>query len=160
MEVVVGVALVALTVGALYAGMTYGMQRTHFTREELRATQILLEKMEQLRLYRWDQLNFVNDPDDLDDVEFDPEDPHVVEDELSPFVVPKTFSVPFTAGQTNDGLVYYGTFSLTNAPVTEVYSNQLLLVTATLTWQSGGKTRTRKMQTFFAKYGLQNNIPE
>jgi len=159
-ECAVGLVLVAVVVGALYTGITFGAQRTAGTRENLRATQILLEKVEQIRLYRWDQLVGTFDPDDLIDFDFDPEDPHTEADDIPPFVIPATFSVPFMPGATNKGdVVYTGTFSITNAPVSEVYSNELMQVSVTLAWQSRGKNHTRSIQTLFAKHGLQHNIP-
>lgn len=160
-EVLVGIALLGVVVTALYSGMTYGLARTQITREEMRATQVMLEKMEQLRLYRWHQVNYNFDPDEPEDPTdpFDPEDPHLAGDEIVPFIIPTTFTEPFTPGETNAGaLTYHGTFSITNAPVTEIYSNGLRLITVSVTWTNGTKVRTRQMQTLFAKYGLQNNI--
>ena len=143
--------------------MTYGLARTAITREEMRATQVMLEKMEQLRLYTWEQVNYNYDPDDPEDPTdpFDPDDPHDIADEPVEFLIPTTFKEPFTPGLTNAGdLQYYGTFVITNVPMTEVYSNSLRLITVSVTWTNGNKVKTRSMQTFFAKYGLQNNIPE
>jgi type II secretory pathway pseudopilin PulG len=160
-EVLVGVMLLGGVVTALYAGMTYGLARTAITREEMRATQVMLEKMEQLRLYTWEQLNYNYDPDDPEDATdpFDPEDPHDVADEPDAFLIPATFSEPFTPGLTNSGsLQYFGTFSITNLPISEAYSNSLRLVTVSVTWTNGNKARTRSMQTLFARYGMQNNI--
>jgi type II secretory pathway pseudopilin PulG len=160
-EVVVGIALLGVVVAALYSGMTYGLARTAITREEMRATQVMLEKMEQLRLYTWDQVNYNYDPDDPEDPTdpFDPEDPHDIADELDPFFIPVTFSAPFTPGLTNAGdLMYFGTFTVTNVPMTQLYSNHLRLVTVSITWTNGNNVKTRSMQTYFAKYGLQNNI--
>ena len=162
-EVVVGTALVALVVGALYSGIVFGVQRTAFIREDIRATQIMLEKLEQLRLYRWDQINDVYDPDDPEDPlePFDPEDPHVPEDELEPFVVPTNFVAAFTLGQTGtNDLQYYGTFNIAELPLTggEAYTNKMLRVTVGVTWTNRSQVRTREVQTIFSKYGLQNNV--
>lgn len=162
-EVLVGVALLGVVVTALYSGMTYGLARTAITREEMRATQVMLEKMEQLRLYTWAQVNSNYDPDDPEDPTdpFDPEDPHDVADEPTEFLIPAKFSEPFAPGLTNsEHLQYYGTFSITNVPMTEAYSNLLRLVTVSVTWTNGTTVKTRSMQTFFAKYGMQTNIPE
>ncbi len=162
-EVLVGIALLGIAVTALYSGMTYGLARTVVTREEMRATQVMLEKMEQLRLYTWEQVNYNYDPDDPEDPTdpFDPDDPHDIADEPVEFLIPTTFTEHFTPGLTNAGdLQYYGTFVITNVPMTEVYSNSLRLITVSVTWTNGNKVKTRSMQTFFAKYGLQNNIPE
>ncbi|MGZ5543871.1 MAG: type IV pilus modification PilV family protein, partial [Limisphaerales bacterium] len=59
-EAMVGLAVVAFALVSLYAGITYGMSLTEVTRENLRATQLVLEKFETIRLYTWDQLNGVN----------------------------------------------------------------------------------------------------
>src|SRR3954471_23888918 len=59
-EAVMGLAVAAFVLVSLYAGITYGMSVTEVTRENLRATQIILEKFETIRLYTWDQLNGSN----------------------------------------------------------------------------------------------------
>ena len=160
-EVIVGMGLVAMTVGALFTGLTFGVQRTNDTREDLRATQIMLEKMEQVRLYRWEQIAYLFDPDDYDDLEFDPDDPHLPEDELTPFIVPATFTASLKSESTiASDLVYQGTLIVTNAPISSAYSNQNVMIKVGVTWESGGKTKSREMQTLFAKNGIQVNIPE
>ena len=59
-EAMIGVAVMALMLIALLAGMSSGYTFTQLAREDLRATQILLEKMEIIRLYSWDQINGSN----------------------------------------------------------------------------------------------------
>jgi type II secretory pathway pseudopilin PulG len=161
-ELGVGIALVTLVVSALYAGMTFTLQISNQTRENLRATQILVEKLEALRLYTWDQIASPFDPDEPEDPldPFDPEDPHSPEVEADPFILPSTFTAPYTPGSTNAGeLTYYGTLTLTNAPVAEAYGPHLLLVKVGVTWtNASGRVQSREMQTLFAKYGMQNNI--
>jgi hypothetical protein len=160
-EFTISVGLIALVVGALYAGMTQCYYRSDVTRQNLRATQIMVEKLEALRLYTWDQIGTPFDPDDPEDWTdpFDAEDPHTTEDEAEPFVLPSSFKAPFTPGSTNtDEIVYHGAITITNASVTEAYGSQLLLCTVTLTWTNGTHVTSRQMQTYFAKYGMQNNI--
>lgn len=160
-EAAVALGLVALVVGALYAGMTQVITHSQNARENLRATQILLEKLETIRLYTWQQIGEPFDPDDPEDWSdpFDAEDPHTADDEAEPFVLPTTFTVPFTPGSTNPNeLRYFGTLTLTNVPFSEPYAGQLLLVTATVRWTNNGRPHQRQMQTLFAKYGIQNNI--
>jgi hypothetical protein len=60
--------------------------------------------------------------------------------------------------QTNTGLLYYGTLNVSNAPITESYSNDMRLVTATVKWTSAKVVRQRSMTTLIARYGLQNYI--
>src|SRR5438309_11552711 len=56
MEVLVAVAIISIEFVSLYLGMTQGFAIVQVARENLRATQILQEKMETIRLYTWDQI--------------------------------------------------------------------------------------------------------
>ena len=51
-----------------------------------------------------------------------------------------------------------GTITFAPAPISEAYSNSLMTVTVAVTWKSGSATRTRSMKTYFAQYGMQNNL--
>ena len=51
-EVMIGMAIVGVTFVSLYGGMTYGFSSVRMSLENLRATQILVEKMETIRLDR------------------------------------------------------------------------------------------------------------
>src|SRR6266496_6008035 len=84
LELVVAIALIELIVLAVYSAITSGMGNVRMARENLRATQILLDKMESIRLYNWDQL----------DINF----------------LPTTFIVNYdtTSASTNSGILYYG----------------------------------------------------
>src|SRR5204863_9159663 len=55
-EATVGMAIIGTTVGALFTGFTSGFFTMQLARENLRATQIMLEKMETIRLYSWKQV--------------------------------------------------------------------------------------------------------
>src|SRR6187402_2834588 len=57
LEVVCAMVLLLMLVTAVYGAISSGMTTVRMSRENLRATQILLDKMEALRLYNWDQLN-------------------------------------------------------------------------------------------------------
>src|ERR1043165_7672934 len=46
---------------ALYAGLAFGFKVIRIARENTRATQIMLEKMETIRLYTWDQVTNYGD---------------------------------------------------------------------------------------------------
>ena len=161
-EVVFAMAALAVTVGALYAGMTYGMREAVLTRENLRATQVMLEKLEQLRLYPAYKLRSYFDPDDPEDPldPFDSTDPHVAGEDEPAYTIPTTFEVPYKPGVTNTGdPVYCGRFIIsTNTAFGMPYDGDILRVGVEVTWDSGGRTQTRSMETFFAKYGMQINM--
>lgn len=133
-EVLVAMAIVGITFVSLYTGISSGFGVLSVARENLRATQVLLEKMETLRLYNWSQIN-------------------------SNGFIPPTFTAPYyPRGNTNSGLVYQGTMTITNAPATETYSNDLRVVILKVSWTSGRVVRQREMQTLVSRYGLQNYI--
>lgn len=136
-EVLVGTAVLAIMFVSLYAGISSGFAVIKVARENLRATQILQEKMETIRLYTWDQVNTAG-------------------------FVPPTFVEPFYANSndTNNtgSLNYTGQVTIASAPVTESYSNDLRTVTIKVKWVSGGVDRTREMTTFVTRHGLQNYI--
>jgi type II secretory pathway pseudopilin PulG len=133
-EAMVAVALLGVVFVSLYTGISNGFAFAKVTRENLRATQILQEKMETIRLYTWEQLN-------------------------SPGFVPANFFEGFYASGTNNGgVIYTGRVDIAQAPISEAYSNELKQVTISLTWGSGRVVRSRQMITLTAKHGLQNYI--
>ncbi len=148
-EVLVAISIVGVLFLSLYGGITSGFAVVNLARENLRANQIVLEKMETIRLYTWDQIN------------------------SNGFIAP-TFTASFypplpvegdgTGSNTDStstedmGLIYYGTVAITNAPVSPAYSDQMKLVIVTLTWTNGNVPRQRQMQTLISEYGMQNYI--
>jgi prepilin-type N-terminal cleavage/methylation domain-containing protein len=137
-EVMVSVGVMGVLLVSLYAGLTFGFAQIQVSREEERATQILAERMEVVRLLSWDQV--VN----------------------LPGYVPSTFSASYSvANPTNapsGSLVYSGTVVVTNVPVSENYSNDLRMMVISLSWRSRGLTHRRSMTTYVSKYGLQNYV--
>lgn len=135
-EILVAFGAIAIIFVSLYAGFTQGFAVIQLARENLRATQILQEKMETIRLYRWEQ---VTDPN----------------------FIPSTFSAPFYAVGTNDagGLTYQGTLTVSAVSMPEAaYESNMRMVIADVRWSSGGTTRFRQMRTLVTRYGLQQYI--
>ncbi len=137
-EVLVGVAVIGVLMLALFAGFRQSFQVVVANRENLRATQLLQEKMELIRLYNWTQVT-------------------------NSGYVPTTFSEAFdpsATASTNtnyNGVTYYGTVVLTNMPTAETYATNMRMVSITLNW-TNGQAHTRNMTTFISRYGLQNYI--
>lgn len=133
-EVLVGLGLVAVLFVSMYVGFTSGFGVVQLSRENQRATQILLEKMETLRLYSWDQITTAG-------------------------FIPPTFTAPFYAtNNTGMGMIYTGLVTIASSPMTESYSNDVKLITVQVGWVSGKASRSRTMNTFVPRYGLQNYI--
>ncbi|MBI1176221.1 hypothetical protein GC207_02140 [bacterium] len=103
-------------------------------RENDRATQVLIEKTESIRLYNWDQIN-------------------------SNGFIPPTFSVAYDPNAaTNQGVNYNGTIDISPAPISSSYSNDLLSVVVRVSWQTGNLQRTRELTTLVSRYGLESYI--
>ena len=56
-EGIMGVGIMGVLFVSLYTGMTTGFGVVRMARENLRATQVLQEKFETIRLYTWEQIN-------------------------------------------------------------------------------------------------------
>jgi prepilin-type N-terminal cleavage/methylation domain-containing protein len=133
-EVLMAVGIATMMFASVYLAIAQGYAVARVTRENLRASQILEETMETLRLYSWDQINAG--------------------------YVPATFSQYYCpdAGTGNQGVRYQGTVTRTDNPVSETYSSDMKLYVFTVTWTSGGIQRLRTMRTYVSKYGLQNYV--
>jgi prepilin-type N-terminal cleavage/methylation domain-containing protein len=138
-EVMVAVALLALMAVSMFAAFGFGFQVLRSTRDDLRATQILTQKIESIRLCTWYQLT-----------------------NQCPHTFKETYA---NSGSNAPGTVYYGTISLgqnTNLP--SAYRANVQLVTVSLTWTNSSTANqsaivhTRAMQTQSAYYGEQNYL--
>jgi hypothetical protein len=121
---------------ACLTGFSRGFSAVQSDRENSRAGQILLEKMELLRLYNWTQVTGAD----------------------TNTYIPTTFTAKYYPGAGNGGFVYNGTVSITNSGISQTYSNAIKTITVAITWTSGRVTHYRSMSTFVSQYGLQNYI--
>ena len=136
MEVLVAVFVMAVIGLAYYAALASGFALVQSTREDLRATQIMTQKIEALRLCAWSQLANVTFKEGYDPL-----------------------------ASTNTGTVFYGAIalaapaSITNNPA---YYGNIKQATISLAWTNyNGKipiAHSRQMQTHVARYGLQNYV--
>ncbi len=131
-------AISAVILTASFHCFGYGFTLTQLLRENQRATQIIMEKVEILRLYNWDQVNtagFI--PTEFTDVY----DPQAVD------------------GQ---GITYQGKLQLLDFPTSAnapAYRTNLKQLVITLNWTTAGKIgHTRKLATVIAKNGEQNYV--
>lgn len=134
-EVVIAMAIVGVSAIALLSGISNGMLTVQMARENVRATQILVEKTETLRLYSWDQLNTTN-------------------------FLQTSFTEKYDPNSTNggQGLTYTGTVAIAAVPMATAYSDEMKQVTVSLSWATGRINRNRSFTTFVARNGLQNYI--
>lgn len=132
-ETLIGMAIFGILFVSLYAGISSGLAIIRSARENLRATQVMLEKMETIRLYSWDQVT------------------------QSGFI-PPSFSAPFWPADGGSGLQYQGTLTITNVAFNESYSAEMRQVIVSVTWNSGNLVHRREMRTMVSRYGLQNYV--
>ncbi len=134
-EVVLAICLLGVIAAGLMGSFAYGFFVMKVVRENQRATQILLEKVETIRLYSWDQV-------------------------LTPGFVPSTFPDVFDpqGPPGHQGISYQGSVSVEPFPFNTSYKDNMRQLVVTLTWTSSGITRSRKFSTFIAKDGLQNYV--
>jgi type II secretory pathway pseudopilin PulG len=137
-EVMVGISLMGILFVSLYSGMSSGFAVTQVSRENLRATQIMMERMEGVRLYNWNQLVYSN-------------------------WIPATFTnwyYPITNRGESPGIMYIGRMVVTDAVLnpSPAYTQNLRSVVVTVDWVSGNVPRSRSMTTTVARYGVQNYV--
>jgi Tfp pilus assembly protein PilV len=138
-EVVIATVIIAIAGVGIISSINYGMFVTQLARENARATQIMVEKLESIRLYNWTEVTnagFV--PATFVDV-YDPQSP------------------------TNyQGAIYNGTMTVSNAAfsgATPSYANNMRQFTVTLSWTTNGKIpHNRSLSTYVSKDGLQNYV--
>jgi type II secretory pathway pseudopilin PulG len=134
-EVVMATFVLGIAASGIMGSFTYGFYVLQNVRENQRATQIILEKVETIRLYNWDEVN------------------------TSGFV-PATFTDVFDpqADANSRGITYFGSVTITNLPFTNSYSGNMRRLVVNLKWDNGHTTRNRSLTTYIAKDGLQNYV--
>jgi prepilin-type N-terminal cleavage/methylation domain-containing protein len=154
-ESLVGIVVIGIVTSALYALMVHGMRVAQWAQEDMRATQMIQEKLEKLRLYTWDQITDTNTVPRQFVCSFNPEDPA-----LGGPGLPKPSSVGASlASWSGKQLVYSGTLDITDGPPGVTYRDDLKTVTVKVLWtSSSGLKRQRSVTTYFAQYGLQNYL--
>lgn len=136
-ELMVASAILAIMVVSLFGGISFGFSSISLARQNLRATQIALEKMEIVRMYSWEQIN-------------------------SNGYVPSAFTAPFfpslTASDTNGGVTYYGTIDISKVKLSTTYDDDMRQVLVTLNWTNKNIPQSVQMSTYVSQYGMQRYI--
>ena len=137
-ETMVAVAIFGIMFASFFGGLSLSLSIVKSARESLRATQIMTENMDIIRLKTFNQVKTTN--------------------YTAPFN-------PIPASVTNAGgagLTYTVRVIVPpSSPMTEgeSYKDDVKQVTLQLTWRSGKTLKTNEMITFVSRNGLQNYIP-
>lgn len=142
-EAIIAMAIIGFMMISLYAGFSAGFTIVRSARENLRATHILLQRMEALRLCSWDKVKDQNYFQNVTFVEsFDPLGQLAGSDGGTVYTSDITTSVP------------------TDLPA--AYQSDMRVVTVSVYWTNYSSqpphVNVRQMQTYVARQGLQNYV--
>jgi prepilin-type N-terminal cleavage/methylation domain-containing protein len=136
-ELMVACAILAIMVVALFGGISFGFSNITIARQNLRATQIVLEKMEIVRMYSWEQVN-------------------------SNGFVPGAFTAPFFprlgGAETNGGVTYHGTIEISKVKFDATYEDDVRQVLVRLNWTNKNIPQSVEMSTYISQYGMHRYI--
>ena len=134
-EATIGMGIVGTTIATLFSGFTSGFFTMQMARENLRATQIMLERVETIRLYSWDQVT-------------------------TPGYITPTFTAPYDpeAAEGQQGLVYTGSIRIVPCDVPSSYAADMRKVVVQLNWKTGKLQRTREFTSYISRFGMQDYV--
>src|SRR5579872_4045823 len=138
MEVVMATGIIAITGAGVISSINYGLCIMRIARENQRATQVMLEKLEAIRLYNWTQVT-------------------------NSGFIPSNFTASYDPTSSSaQGTTYYGTMSVTVPAfigTTPNYSGNLRQFNVSLAWtNANGLTHARSLSTYVAQNGVQNYV--
>ena len=136
-ETIVAITLAAIMLPTIFAGIASGFSILQVTRENRRATQIIVQRMEAVRLASYKTLQ-------------------------DPAAYPPSYTEYYSPSQTNGnkGTAYTVTYNCAPGPssLPPSYRTNMLLVTVTASWNSCKVQHTRSMQSYVARYGVQRYV--
>jgi hypothetical protein len=134
-EATVGMGIVGTTVATLFSGFTSGFFTMQMARENLRATQIMLERVETIRLYSWDQV-------------------------CTPGYITPTFTAPYDpeAPIGQQGLVYNGSIAITDTDLPSSYAADMKKIVVRVNWTTGKLPRSREFTSYISRFGMQDYV--
>ncbi len=138
-EVVMATGIIAITGAGVISSINYGLCIMRIARENQRATQVMLEKLEAIRLYNWTQVTNAG-------------------------FIPTSFTAVYdpTSAANSQGTIYYGSMSVTSPAFTGTtpnYAPNLRQFNVSLNWtNSGGIAHHRSLSTYVAQNGVQNYV--
>jgi type II secretory pathway pseudopilin PulG len=149
-EAMIGTMIIGVLFVAMYTGISASFGIIIAARENLRATQIMLDRMEEFRVYKYTWVtNSSNFPSNWSEPYFPSSTNYAASD----------INTGSNINSNTGGFLYYGTLSVT--PITTftdvTYGSSLYLVTVTLNWTNGA-VRTRTMSTIYSQYGMQSYL--
>jgi Tfp pilus assembly protein PilV len=137
-EGLIGVAVMGIVFISLYTGMATGFKSIRDSRENTRATQLIIEKFETIRLYNWDQITTPGF--------------------IAPYFTAKFFPTNTASPNAGTGITYVGRVTVSPVTFTDVYGADMRAITITLTWDSDRQSHSRQFTSYVGRYGIQNYV--
>ena len=149
-EVLAAVVISAILLAAVFAGISGTFTLLNTTREDLRATQIIVSRLEALHLEAWGNTNQLSQV-------------------FNTTLVPRSFTDYFYPlglnDTTNQGTVYTGSvniYSNLSLKPSSSYGGSMALVVVTVRWTNSAYGVTvphaRSMSTYLSSRGIQNYV--
>lgn len=132
-EATIGMGVVGTTVAVLFGGYNSGFFTMRMARENLRATQIMLEKVETIRLYSWDQVT-------------------------SATYIPQNFTAQYDPDSPTQTPMYSGTIVVSDGGIGANYGPDIKKVTVSLNWKTGKLNRSRQFISYVSRFGMQDYV--
>lgn len=132
-EVVLATVILSIMGAAIIGSINYGMFMMGMARENARATQVMVEMLESIRLYNWDEVT------------------------LNGFV-PNQFTNSYDpqALSGHAGTIYYGNLTVSNVTFPASYATNMKQFTVSLSWTNAGRIpHYRELSTLVAQHGMQ-----
>jgi prepilin-type N-terminal cleavage/methylation domain-containing protein len=142
-EVLVSIVLVSIVTVSLFAGITQGFVVVDVGRDNMRATQLMVNTMEIVRLYNWDQINsngFI---------------PTNYTTFLYPTNTSRANALDTVTLANRRAQVQIG---ITTPNLGTTYQTNMRQVQITVTWTNQNVTRLRTMTSFVAEEGIQKYV--
>jgi type II secretory pathway pseudopilin PulG len=143
LELLIAVTVMAIIFAAVFSGVSSTFNLMTTARENLRATQIMVSRLEGIRLCAWGSGQLFNT-------------------NIVPAVFTETFYPLGLSTTTNNGTVYSGTMTITTNPAFSTaasYAPSMAVVTVTVVWTNGiANVHRRSMTSYVAQFGEQNYV--
>lgn len=138
-ETIVAMTVAATFLSAHYLAFAGGFAIVTVTREDLRASQIMIQRMEAIRLSGYNQLADTN---------------------KYPPSVTQYYDEKGKTNGNGGGVAYTVTHQIASAlgSLPPSYRSNLTQVTVGVSWKSGTANRSRSMSTYVARYGEQSYV--
>ena len=137
-DVVMSIALLGVMASGVIGSFRYGLFVMELARENQRATQVMLEKLETIRLFNWDQVN--------------------PSGRALPYSFPFSAVYDPQASANSQGVTYQGTVTVSTCTNSPSYSTNMRQLTINLSWTTRNIPHTRSITTYVAKDGIQNYV--